>query len=258
VVGRLTAAAAAAARAVVGPGRGQPLPWAGPAPAAVLVDLDDTLYPQASYLDSAAAAVGLAAQAAGLDGTAVAAALRAELAAGSDRPGTIDRALAACGVPAGPAEGLLPGLVAAFVAHRPVRLPTYPGAVEALAALRGRYPVGCLTDGNPAIQRAKLAATGLAEAFDAVVITDECGGRTARKPHPTGLRRAAELLGLPADRLVVIGDRPAKDVAVAAAGGARAIRVRAGEHAAAPDRPAAVLTVPDFAAAASALLAAHA
>ena len=42
---------------------------------------------------------------------------------------------------------------------------------------------------------------------------------------------------MPPDRLLVIGDRPGKDVAVAATVGARAIRVRQGEYAGAPDEP---------------------
>ncbi|MBI1758896.1 MAG: HAD family hydrolase [Actinobacteria bacterium] len=228
----------------------------GSPPAGVVLDLDDTLYPQLAYLDGAAAAVGAAAAAAGLAGDAVLAALRAELAAGSDRGGTIDRALAACGVPDTVATAVLPGLVAAFVGYRPRRLPAYPGVRDALAALRGRYPLACLTDGNPAVQRAKLAATGLAGAFDAVVITDELGGRCTRKPNPAGPRRIAAMLGVPVTDLVVVGDRPARDVAVAVAVGARSIRVRTGEYAAAADDPMATVLVPDLVTAAVLLLAA--
>lgn len=231
-----------------------PARWPGPPPAAVVVDLDDTIFPQAVYLRGAAAEVARAAAAAGLDGDAVARALRAELAAGSDRGGTIDRALAACGVPPERAAELVPGLVAVFIGYQPAQLECYPGAAEAVAALRAAYPLACLTDGNPAIQRAKLAATGLAGAFDAVVITDELGGRAVRKPHPAGLREAARRLGVPAPDLVVVGDRPGKDVAVAAALGARSIRVRTGEYASAPDEPAATVALPDLASAAALLL----
>ena len=225
----------------------------GPPPQAVVVDLDDTVFPQAAYLDGAARAVGRAGAAVGLDGPAVTRALRAQLRAGSDRGGTIDRALAACGVPPERAAELVPALVAAFIGYRPRRLPVFPRARTALATLRARYPLACVTDGNPAIQRAKLAATGVADAFDTVVITDELGGRAARKPRPDGLRRAADLLGVPADLLVVIGDRPGKDMAAAAAVGARSIRVRTGEYADAPDEPPATATAPDLAAAAAIL-----
>jgi putative hydrolase of the HAD superfamily len=203
----------------------------------VVVDLDDTLYPQADYLAGAAVAVGAAASDRGLDGAAVTAALAAELAAGSDTGGTIDRALLAAGVPAAALAAHLPALVAAFTGHAPARLTPYPGVGTALRALASAAPLGCLTDGNPAIQAAKLAATGLDPLLPVVVVTDALGGRAMRKPHPAGLLEVASRLGVPADRLLVIGDRSGKDVAVAAAVGARAIRVRQGEYAATPDDP---------------------
>jgi FMN phosphatase YigB (HAD superfamily) len=220
--------------------------WSGPPPLAVVVDLDDTLYPQAAYLAGAAAAVGAAATTAGLDGDAVHAALVAELAAGSDTGGTIDRALLAAGVDPGELPALLPPLVAAFTGHRPDRLPTYPGVEAALTALAAVAPLACLTDGAPVIQRAKLAGTGLDRLLPVVVLSDSLGGRAARKPAPAGLLAVAARLGVPADRLLMIGDRPGKDVAVAAAVGARAIRVRQGEYAAAPDEPAAWAVTDSF------------
>ena len=222
-------------------------------PLAVVIDLDDTLYPQSAYLYGASRAVGRAGAAAGLDQVRLSRAVRRQLVAGSDRGGTIDRALAACGIAPDLAADLLPALVAAFTTYRPRRLPCYPGALAALTAISARYPVACLTDGNPVIQRAKLAATGLAGAFTTIVITDELGGRTLRKPHPEGLRRIAGTLGVPPGDLVVIGDRPGKDMAVAAALGARSIRVRTGEYADAPDEPAPTACVPDLAAAAALL-----
>lgn len=224
--------------------------WPAPPPAGVVVDLDDTIYPQAAFLYGATRAVGRAGAALGLDAGALTRALRSELLAGSDRGRTIDRALLACRVPPERVADLLPTLVAAFSSYRPLRLPVYAGARAALDTLHAHYPLACLTDGDPGIQRAKLAATGLAERFDALVISDELAGRAARKPHPGGLLRIAELLGVPAQALVVIGDRPEKDVAVAQAVGARSIRVRTGEYAAAPDDPRATVVVPNLAAAA--------
>jgi putative hydrolase of the HAD superfamily len=203
----------------------------------VVVDLDDTLYPQAEYLACAATAVATAAQLAGLDGAAVQAALRHELAAGSDAGGTIDRALIAVGVPAADLPGYVPALVTAFTEHTPAWLTPYPGVEEALRALAGAAPLACLTDGHAVIQAAKLAATGLRPLLPVVVVTDALGGRGVRKPHPAGLLAIAGRLGVPPDRLLVIGDRPGKDVAVAAAVGARAIRIRQGEYAYAPDEP---------------------
>jgi FMN phosphatase YigB (HAD superfamily) len=221
--------------------------WTGPAPLGVVVDLDDTLYPQAAYLAGAAAAVGTTATALGLDGAAVHTALTAELAAGSDAGGTIDRALLRAGVPATALPELVPPLVTAFTRHAPDRLDAYPGVPAALARLSAAAPLACLTDGNPTIQAAKLAATGLQPLLPVVVVTDALGGRALRKPQPAGLLAVADRLGVPADRLLVIGDRPGKDVAVAAAVGARAVRIRQGEYASAPDEPRAWAVVTTFA-----------
>lgn len=205
--------------------------------AAFVVDLDDTLYPQSDYLAGAASAVACAAARAGIPPCRFLVAFMAELAAGSDRGGTIDRALDAVGVTAELAARVLPGLVQAFVGYQPVSLRPYPGVIEALARLRAAGPVACLTDGRPEIQEAKLTALSLTDQFDAVVVTDRLGGRAARKPNPAGLFAVAHLFGVrPAD-LVAIGDRPDKDVAAAAAVGARAIRVRQGEYCNAPDHP---------------------
>ncbi|SOE00254.1 HAD family hydrolase [Blastococcus haudaquaticus] len=224
-------------------------PWDGAPPLGVVVDLDDTLYPQAEYLAGAAVAVGRAATRLGLDGDAVAGALAACLAAGSDAGGTIDRALLAVGVPETDLPGLVPPLVTAFTGHAPARLSPYPGVEAALRSLLAVVPVGCLTDGNPDIQAAKFAATGLEIPF--VVVTDALGGRAMRKPEPAGLTALAGRMGVPAGRLLVIGDRPGKDVAVAAAVGARAVRIRQGEYASAPDVPQAWAVVDSFPAAAA-------
>ena len=201
-----------------------------PSPIGFVVDLDDTLYPQAEYLELVSGAVGERASELGLDGPRLARALLEVLGEGSDRGQSIDRALHRCDISCEP--GLVDALVEAFVGFRPERLHCYPGAKRALRELRRHGPTACLSDGRPEIQYAKLAALGLREAFDLVVITDEIGGRTARKPSPAGLYRIVREFEIPMTQLVIIGDRPDKDVALALGSGARPIRVRQGEYAA--------------------------
>ncbi len=152
----------------------------GPPPLGVVVDLDDTLYPQAEYLASAATAVGAAAQRAGLDGTAVTAALRRELAAGSDTGGTIDRALLAAGVPAADLPGHVPALVAAFTAHAPSRLTPYPGVEEALRGLAAAAPLEGVEAGTTTL-------AGLADEQAASTVLSAAAGHTS----PEGQERAA-------------------------------------------------------------------
>jgi putative hydrolase of the HAD superfamily len=199
---------------------------------AVTVDLDDTVFAQADWLAGAWLAVASAAVPCGIAAVPFHEALVACAAEGSDRGGIIDRALAQVGVSPVRILELTPRLVEAFSGWAPSALSLYPGAAEALLRLRSAgLGLGVVTDGNPRIQRAKIAALGLSDLVDHVVISDELGGRAARKPHPAAFRRALELLRVSAAEAVHVGDRPAKDVAGAAAAGMRAVRVRTGEYA---------------------------
>lgn len=226
------------------------------APRAAVVDLDDTLYPQAAFLEGAAAAVTARAGELGLPAAAFHRAFLGELARGSDRGRTIDRALEAVGATGPTVADLVAPLVESFQGFRPARLEAYPGVPEALRALREVLPLACLTDGAPAGQRSKLKALRLTDAFDAVVITDELGGRAARKPAIAGLQRAAALLGARPEEVVVIGDRPDKDVVMALTGGAWPVRVRQGEYATCDDAGLSCSSVSSFPEAVAEVLAA--
>jgi FMN phosphatase YigB (HAD superfamily) len=199
---------------------------------AVCVDLDDTLFPQQQWLAGAWVAVSDRADVLGLDGAALHGQLMHIAAQGSDRGGIIDRALVAIG--AHP-EPYVDALVSAFSGHAPERLTPYAGALRALERLHASVPVVLVTDGNPVIQRAKIAALGLGALLDHVVVSDDLGGRAVRKPHPAAFRRALALLDLPASDVVHVGDRSAKDVAGACGVGMRCLRVRTGEYGALPD-----------------------
>jgi len=201
--------------------------------AAVLFDLDDTLYDQQRWLAPAWSAVAAAATRCGVDGGALERALVAIAAEGSDRGRIIDRALARVGAPH---DVPIAPLLAAFRSSVPRRLAPYRGVREALRLVRAEVPIGLVSDGDVAIQRAKLRCLGLDDAFDVVVLSDELG-RERRKPHPAPFRVALAALRVPARHAVHVGDRPDKDVQGAVAVGMRAIRVRTGEYRAMPDDP---------------------
>jgi len=198
---------------------------------AVLCDLDDTLYPQSAWLAGAWNAVATrAAEAYDVSRYELLAVLNGVAAEGSDRGRIIDRALAAVGrrdVPIVP-------LLDAFRRHAPAELTMYSGVREALAELRSCVRIAVVTDGEPAIQRAKVQALGLE--VDAVVYSDELG-RDRRKPHPLPFDPALAAVGARATDAVFVGDRPGKDIAGAAGVGMRTVRVLTGEHAPAPDDP---------------------
>jgi putative hydrolase of the HAD superfamily len=207
-------------------------------PRAVLFDLDDTLYEQATWLIGAWEAV-VAAAAPRVEPRSLRAALRAICARGSDRGAIIDRALARVGH----ADVAVAPLLARFRAHAPTRLAPYPGVADALEALHAQVAIGLVTDGNPTIQRNKLHALGLEAQFDIVVFSDELG-REHRKPSPVPLLAALVGLGVDPRDAVYVGDRPDTDVAAALAAGMRAIRVRTGEFANRPDDPQPWATAP--------------
>jgi putative hydrolase of the HAD superfamily len=211
---------------------------------AVLFDLDDTLYDQRAWLAEAWQAVAGAVAAFGLAPGDLAAALAEIAAEGSDRGRIIDRALERVGAAGVPLEPL----VQAFRSHGPERLAAYPGVPAALAQLRARCPIGLVTDGDPGIQRAKLRALGLCDAFDVVVLSDELG-RGYRKPNPAPFRAALFALGVAPQETLFVGDRPDKDVAGAAAAGMACIRVLTGEYARLPDTVAPLVRVAGIAAA---------
>lgn len=193
---------------------------------AVLFDLDDTLFPQRSWLDGAWDAVSKAAEPFGVDPVGLRASLGAIAAEGSARGRIIDRALAAVGAENVP----VPPLLTAFRVHRPAVLTPYPGTAAALARLRSIVPIGLVTDGEVDGQLAKLAALGLADAFDAIVLSDTFG-REFRKPNPRPFLAGLERLGVGPAEAVFIGDHPGKDVVGSTSVGMRAIRVLSGEYA---------------------------
>ena len=207
---------------------------------AVLFDLDDTLYEQATWLSGAWDAVAATAVLSGVDARALRTALDEIAAEGSDRGAIIDRALARVGR----RDVAVAPLLATFRAHAPARLEPYTGVIDALRELRGRVPIGLVSDGDPTIQRNKIRALGLESSFDVVVLSDELG-REHRKPSPVALLAALDGLSVDAHDAIYIGDRPDKDVAAAGAAGMRAIRVRTGEYARRPNDPRPWLTAAD-------------
>lgn len=128
------------------------------------------------------------------------------------------RALAKCGCED-------PGVVdLAFDTHQRVaqemdRL--FDDVTEFLAALRcSQLPVALVTNSSSRSQRARLAAIGLDEAFDHVVISGELG---VAKPDAAIFLEALDRLGVAASEAWHVGDSLSTDVAGAAAAGLRSV-----------------------------------
>jgi phosphoglycolate phosphatase len=93
-----------------------------------------------------------------------------------------------------------------------------------LDSLRERYLLAIVTTRGREDAEAFLAQHGLCESFE-VVVTREDTWRL--KPHPAPIHRAAERLGVPAERCVMVGDTTV-DVRSARRAGAKAVAVTCG------------------------------
>lgn len=98
-----------------------------------------------------------------------------------------------------------------------------PGARETVETLRGEgVPIGLVTNGDPGMQRRKLEAIGLSDAFDTVVFA---GYDTAPKPAADPFEAALDALDTTPSRAVHVGNSPSSDVAGAHAAGVGSVWV---------------------------------
>lgn len=87
-----------------------------------------------------------------------------------------------------------------------------PGAVECLAALRGRYRLAIVSDAivTPGrLLRQIMAQHGLFDPFELFVFSDEAG---AAKPDPRVFARVCNTFEIAPNELVHIGDRESNDI----------------------------------------------
>ncbi|MGV1757738.1 HAD family hydrolase [Rhizobium sp. A22-96] len=108
-------------------------------------------------------------------------------------------------------------LLSDFQTHYPHFARLSIGALETLVALRARgLKTAIISNGHTKVQSAKIEITGLKDAVDLVVISEDVG---LRKPDPRIFRLAAERLGVAPAQCIFIGDNPEADVLGAEASG---------------------------------------
>lgn len=197
---------------------------------ALIIDLDDTLYDERSYVLSGFRAV--AGEIAQRFPPVAAEGLFAEMLAELDAHGrgrVFDRVLAHAGLGADPE--LVASLVAAYRGHRP-QIALWPGVAHALKDLARDHRLAVITDGLPLMQRRKAEALGVASLVEEVLY---CWEHEAPKPDPACYVEALRRLDASPAETVVIGDNPGHDMAAARAVGCRSIRVLTGRFAQAGD-----------------------
>lgn len=115
-------------------------------------------------------------------------------------------------------------MVQVYRQHNPQITP-YPEVPELLQRLRPRYRLGLVSDGYAEVQRRKLAALGLTSCFDVLVFSDEWG-REAWKPNSQPFEIVLEKLGVTGSEAVYVADNPTKDFLGARQVGMWTVRVR--------------------------------
>lgn len=88
----------------------------------------------------------------------------------------------------------------------------YEGVKELFDELKARkIKIGIITDGRPNGQQKKIAALGLEDIVDDIIITDELGGEQFRKPCDIAFRIMQRRWRIPYEHLVYVGDNLNKD-----------------------------------------------
>lgn len=121
-------------------------------------------------------------------------------------------------------------LAAAIIGYRRARdsvLVLYPHVELTLVELvRRGLRLAVLSDARSLQAWQRLHHLALAHMFDHVITFDDTG---QRKPSPAPFRRAMELLDLPPEVLLMVGDWPARDMKGASALGIRTVFARYGD-----------------------------
>ena len=173
---------------------------------AVILDLDDTLFPEMQYVESGFKAVAAQIESDfGVDCYDIMLKLFA-----ADRKNVYNRTLDSLGVRYG--KEYIAKLVSVYREHEPQKLQFYPDVLPFLKELKSRgLFIGIITDGRVDGQRNKLNALGCYTLFDSVIITDELGGEVYRKPSDKAFGIMCGELKVGFNETAYIGDNPAKD-----------------------------------------------
>lgn len=164
----------------------------------VIFDLDDTLYAEKQYVRSGFRAVARYLGSAGAENR-----LWEHFLAGRN---AVDALLEELGQ-----QDRKKQCLDAYRTHMPA-IELYEGAEALIRRLKeAGIRVGIITDGRVEGQRNKLKALGLNELIEDIIITDELGGESFRKPNDIAFRIMQCRWGIPFEEMVYVGDNLYKD-----------------------------------------------
>jgi len=187
---------------------------------AVIFDLDDTLFPERSYVLSGFRAVGdwihETYSIRGFFETA------ARLFGEGHRGRIFDEVLSTLGVSAD--RPLIDSLISCYRNHHP-EIRMYQDAERALARFECHATTGIITDGYLVAQKRKVAALGLEQLVDHIVYSDEFG-RDHWKPSSVPYLMMMEMTGCTGPDCAYVSDNPLKDFVAAKALGWTTVQIR--------------------------------
>lgn len=156
---------------------------------AVIFDLDDTLFPERSFVISGfRAASEYAASVAPIASERLFRQLQDDFHAGV-RGNSFEVALRSLDSYSAQLEA---AMVEAYRDHEP-RIKPFPGVVDTLQRLKKEHRIGLLSDGTLEVQQRKFRAIDISHFFDAVVFSDEFG-REHWKPSTIPFQAALDRL----------------------------------------------------------------
>jgi putative hydrolase of the HAD superfamily len=109
-----------------------------------------------------------------------------------------------------------------FRALSVVRFGTFPDTIRSLEALKQKFILGLISDAQRAFFDPEVAMTGLHSFMDVIVVSSDYG---YRKPDPRLFFKALEILRLPAEQAVYVGDNVERDICGAKNAGMEAILI---------------------------------
>ena len=182
---------------------------------AVVYDLDDTLFPEASFRESGFRFIAAYVQKNGFRISE-----KDIRAAYAEHPKkTFDMLVERYTLPFAASD-----LVDLYRTHPP-RIQPYRGVREILEKLKKKYALGLITDHHAGMQRNKVAALALAAYFTRIIYSEDRG---TSKPDPALFEEMKEYMRCKAGEIVYVGDNEQKDFVGARAAGYITVKYRSG------------------------------
>jgi len=125
-------------------------------------------------------------------------------------------------------KNLVDKLVEVYRSHKPTIKP-YSGAKSLLNSFKKKYKLALITDGLGYVQRNKVKALTIENLFDLIIYTDDYSEKKS-KPDLYSFRKAIEHLNVSPREAIYIGDNPHKDFMGAKKLGIKTIRVLQGRY----------------------------